>query len=67
MEPNFFPRESTGSSVRVPMLIAEDEFQRGSRSRFKVTDKLTGKSYTVRNASCGFPGCLCDAVIVKEN
>ena len=63
----FCPRhEVTG--VRIPMRLNDVDFAKVDRGpwRAEVTDQKTGKRYKVKGASCGFPRCMCDAVITHE-
>jgi hypothetical protein len=63
----FCPRhEVTG--VRIPMRLNDVDFAKVDRGlwRADVTDQKTGKRYKVKGASCGFPRCMCDAVITHE-
>ena len=39
---------------------------RGRQWKAIVTDRLTGVAYYVKGASCGSPGCFCDALVVKR-
>lgn len=68
-ESNFGARIGNGEfEKRVTMRIsAEDERKigRGDLWQAVVTDLNTGKKYLARAASCGSPGCYCDAVATE--
>ena len=64
-----FPRISINGEARIGIQLDDGDYAkigRGSKWEAGVTDQDTGKTYLVRGASCGLPGCYCDAVIVAE-
>ncbi len=65
----FSPRLDTNSPLRLAMALSPEQstiaYQRG-RWRAVLTNLHDGHSYKVRGASCGLPGCYCDAVIVSH-
>jgi hypothetical protein len=68
------PRISSTSNERTRLQLNLEDYHkvgphpRGRRGNWRetLTDQSTGKTYLVRGASCGLPGCMCDGVIVKE-
>lgn len=54
-------RKDTG--VRMTLDIEECEIPRGSRWTRVVVEKVSGKRWRARGASCGCPGCYCDAIV----
>jgi len=64
----FTPRQSD-SDERMELDLSEEDHAKTSRGQeweAQVTDRKTGRSYVVRGADCGLPGCWCDAEIVRE-
>jgi hypothetical protein len=60
----FTPRIKGGE--RLKMFISNQDFAkigRGMPWAAEVTDIDTGKRFKARGASCGSPGCFCDAVV----
>jgi hypothetical protein len=57
----FTPRASSNSSVRLN--LEADKTDLGWRESYTVLT-TDGHKFKVRRASCGLPGCRCDAVIV---
>ena len=66
MDNIFTPRlsSSTEDRARMELNLADiAKIKRGVRWSATVTDQKTNKRYRVKGASCGSPGCFCDAVI----
>ncbi len=65
----FTPRISASSQDRMHMRLDfrdDAKVTRGRKWRVTITDQDTGQRYLVRSASCGLPGCYCDAVVIAE-
>lgn len=57
------PRTPEGD--RVHLRVSRSDYQkarRGRRWQATVTNLWTGTRWRLRGASCGLPGCYCDAV-----
>ena len=64
----FTPRQADGDE-RIELELSEEDYAkvlRGEDWEAQVTDLKTGRTYLVRGAYCGLPGCFCDAEIVRE-
>lgn len=63
----FTPRMLDGSRAQMDVDAGVlSVMERSLDWRATVTDRNTGRVYSVKGAECSIPGCFCDAAVVME-